>query len=211
MRRENPGGDALGSLLLIGGFGAIAYYLYSQGFFSSFLGTPAAGISSSWNESGDRTASSYRNANGYSSGVYLGGAFLGSNVCRAADSGTGGHVVQACPIRHSLARAVRLPAGICGKLYCHCTGVASCDYCRGGSNAARTAPGQANAALNLYLQNALSVPTVLVPALCPWRHTMSTIGTLSIARLPASLRGRSLRTIQQWFRSRITGRGPLLY
>lgn len=42
MRRENPGGDALGSLLLIGGFGAIAYYLYSQGFFSSFLGTPAA-------------------------------------------------------------------------------------------------------------------------------------------------------------------------
>ena len=43
MRQENPGGDALGSLLLIGGFGAIAYYLYSQGFFSSFLGTPAAG------------------------------------------------------------------------------------------------------------------------------------------------------------------------
>lgn len=43
MRQENPGGDALGSILLIGGFGAIAYYLYSQGFFSSFLGTPAAG------------------------------------------------------------------------------------------------------------------------------------------------------------------------
>lgn len=43
MRRENPGGDALGSILLIGGFGAIGYYLYSQGFFSSFLGTPAAG------------------------------------------------------------------------------------------------------------------------------------------------------------------------
>ena len=42
MRRENPGGDALGSLLMLGGIGALAYYGYSQGWFSAFLGTAAA-------------------------------------------------------------------------------------------------------------------------------------------------------------------------
>ena len=41
MTRENPGGDAIGTLLLLGGAGAILYYLYSQGFFASFMGSPA--------------------------------------------------------------------------------------------------------------------------------------------------------------------------
>ena len=42
MRQQNPGGDAVGTLLMLGGIGALAYYGYSQGWFSAFLGTPAA-------------------------------------------------------------------------------------------------------------------------------------------------------------------------